>query len=86
MLVSGVYFHGAWERSFTFQSNETEYFYLNNTHGTTVRMMSQYGRFKYVNLPEMRSEAVSIPFAVSAFLGYQSTDLLKLSFFSRGRG
>jgi len=69
VAVSGVYFRGTWENAFTLErssgNGSADYFYLNETHASeTLTMMNQRGQLKYANLPDMRSEAVAVPFAV----------------------
>ncbi|XP_044151184.1 serpin B4-like [Bufo gargarizans] len=62
VLVNAVYFKGTWANKFDEKNTKEGTFHMNKTETKKVQMMSKSGKFKYADLPEIKSKALMMPY------------------------
>ncbi|KAE8597801.1 hypothetical protein XENTR_v10016603 [Xenopus tropicalis] len=61
-LVNAVYFKGSWKKQFKKENTTDAPFFLNKNDKTSVKMMSQKGKYKLGSNPELKCRILKLPY------------------------
>ncbi|XP_041421442.1 serpin peptidase inhibitor, clade B (ovalbumin), member 4 L homeolog isoform X1 [Xenopus laevis] len=61
-LVNAVYFKGRWKKQFEKENTKDAPFFLKTNDTTTVKMMSQTGKYKLGSHPELKCRILELPY------------------------